>query len=326
MKFRWSGATACDTQTAATRLDTYFRAVGYQALPAELRWARGSLWRALAQLLRCEPPPALSESDEALAHWLCGVPAPTGSHLTESRHYSDGGYVVFHSARWQVLFDAGPLGLGSLAAHGHADALSVCASLDGKPFLIDTGTYAYHEAPAWRDHFRGTAAHNTVQTDDCHQSEMLGLFLWGRKAKAYFAEVKLSENSAKGTHEGYLPDEHRRQVQVSDTRLLVEDFLIPNAMSEFRWHWHFHPRWQITPNEGGWLADDGQTRCQITVEGLPSDAQITLVRGEGDAPSIGWYSPRFGHRVPCTTLRVAAPTKDNFLSEETPVRWRFEVK
>jgi uncharacterized heparinase superfamily protein len=90
---------------------------------------------------------------------------------------------VLHSARWQVLLDAGPLGLGSLAAHGHADALSLWASLDGKPLLIDAGTYAYHEDPAWRDHFRSTPAHNTLTLDGKNQSEIHGPFLWGRKAQ-----------------------------------------------------------------------------------------------------------------------------------------------
>jgi hypothetical protein len=47
MKFRWSGATACDSETAAARLNDYFGAVGYRMLPSELRWARGSLWQAL---------------------------------------------------------------------------------------------------------------------------------------------------------------------------------------------------------------------------------------------------------------------------------------
>jgi len=47
MKFRWSGATACDVETAAARLNDYFGAVGYRTLPSELRWVRGSLWKAL---------------------------------------------------------------------------------------------------------------------------------------------------------------------------------------------------------------------------------------------------------------------------------------
>lgn len=50
MKFRWSGATACDTETATARLNDYFRALGYRTLPAEMRWARGNLWRALISM------------------------------------------------------------------------------------------------------------------------------------------------------------------------------------------------------------------------------------------------------------------------------------
>ncbi|BCW96997.1 MAG: hypothetical protein WHS44_05465 [Fimbriimonadales bacterium] len=50
MRFRWSGATACDVETAAARLNDYFRRVGYRALPSELRWARGSLWKALTTM------------------------------------------------------------------------------------------------------------------------------------------------------------------------------------------------------------------------------------------------------------------------------------
>ena len=279
--------------------------------------------RALASLLEVEPPPALCEANDSLTCWLWSKPALGGSRLTESRAYPEGGYVVFHNAHWQVLFDAGALGLGSLAAHGHSDALSVWASLDGKPFLVDAGTYAYHEEPAWRNYFRGTSAHNTVQMDDYHQSEMLGPFLWGRKARAYFVAVDLSVHTVEGTHEGYLPDEHRRRVEVSETCLKVLDYLIPDAMGALRWHWHFHPRWQVEPTDGGWLATDGETLCRITVEGLPPEAQYDLVHGSGDCPSVGWYSPRFGHRVPCTTLRVVVPTTHYKLDEDTPVRWCF---
>ncbi|OYT70313.1 MAG: hypothetical protein CFK49_03230 [Armatimonadetes bacterium JP3_11] len=49
MRFRWSGAVDYDADTAAERLNAYFRAIGY-AERAPARWARGSFWRALATL------------------------------------------------------------------------------------------------------------------------------------------------------------------------------------------------------------------------------------------------------------------------------------
>ena len=281
--------------------------------------------RALAMALGCEPPPAFSESDDALCQWLSGRAAPPGSRLTESRLYPEGGYAVLYTATWQVLFDAGPLGLGSLAAHGHADALSVWASLNGKPLLIDAGTYAYHEDPDWRDYFRGTAAHNTVQMDNFNQSEILGAFLWGRKAHAYFEYIDLDTGVAEGSHDGYVPDWHIRTMHLHGDTLEVRDRWILDAGGTLTWHWHFHPHWVIQHVEHGWLASDGESACLITVEGLPADVEVHLVRGEGDTPSVGWYSPRFGHRIPCTTLRVRCHT-GAFGVDEPTVVWRFHSR
>ncbi len=279
--------------------------------------------RALAVQLGCEPPPRLDESDDTLTYWLFGKGAPEGSRLTESRVYPVGGYAVLHSARWQVLFDAGPLGLGSLAAHGHADALAVCASLDGKPLLVDTGTYAYHEDPAWRDHFRGTAAHNTVQRDQQNQSEILGPFLWGRKATAsLYADP--AHNEAEGTHDGYQPDRHKRRVQLREETLLIEDTVVAQSAQVWRWHWHFHPRWQVHATQEGWYITDGESECTLTVEGLPAEAKAELIRGAGEEPSVGWYSPRFGQKVPCTTLRVEVA--GGGANRQTLLRWRFQAR
>ncbi len=83
--------------------------------------------------------------------------------------------------RLSVTLDAGPLGYGVLAAHGHADALAVTLRIGGHDVLVDPGTYDYFTHPEWRTYFRGTPAHNTVTIDDANQSEMLGPFLWGRR-------------------------------------------------------------------------------------------------------------------------------------------------
>ncbi len=40
--------------------------------------------------------------------------------------------------------DAAPLGFLSIAAHGHADALSFILHVDGSPILVDPGTFMYH--------------------------------------------------------------------------------------------------------------------------------------------------------------------------------------
>jgi hypothetical protein len=40
--------------------------------------------------------------------------------------------------------DAAPLGFLSIAAHGHADALSFILHVDGSPILVDPGMFTYH--------------------------------------------------------------------------------------------------------------------------------------------------------------------------------------
>src|SRR6266704_992259 len=48
----------------------------------------------------------------------------------------------------------------------------------GPPCLVDPGTGVYAPDPAWRDHFRGTAAHSTVTVDAAGQAVATGPFAW----------------------------------------------------------------------------------------------------------------------------------------------------
>src|SRR6185295_2959480 len=115
----------------------------------------------------------------------------------------------------------------------HADALSFTLSAGGLEFLVDTGTYAYHTQPEWRQYFRGTAAHNTVRIDGEDQSLQGGAFLWLAKANAgvrSFAS-SASRDEFEGWHDGYLrlPDPvlHRRRLMLDkrSRSILIEDRL-----------------------------------------------------------------------------------------------------
>src|SRR6202012_2469501 len=66
--------------------------------------------------------------------------------------------------------DGGPHGFLSIAAHAHADALSVEVRCGGVDILADPGTYCYHGEPEWRKYFQSTIGHNTVEVDGQWQS------------------------------------------------------------------------------------------------------------------------------------------------------------
>ena len=82
-----------------------------------------------------------------------------------------------------IGIDHAALGFGSIAAHGHADALSFQLLVDGSPVVTDPGTYIYHCDLEHRNSFRKTINHSTVCVGGKDQSEMLGAFLWGRRAE-----------------------------------------------------------------------------------------------------------------------------------------------
>ena len=107
-----------------------------------------------------------------------------------------GGYYILgdrldEADETKLIMDAGPLGFLSIAAHGHADCLSLLLSVSGKELLVDPGTYCYHTEREWRDYFRGTAAHNTVRVDGIDQSQIAGAFLGPRKRKPVSKDSRL---------------------------------------------------------------------------------------------------------------------------------------
>jgi hypothetical protein len=66
----------------------------------------------------------------------------------------------------------------AIAAHGHADALSIDPRLDRRDVLVDPGTYDSFTFPEWRQYFRKTCSHNRLMIDDQDQSELQGAFLF----------------------------------------------------------------------------------------------------------------------------------------------------
>ena len=81
--------------------------------------------------------------------------------------FADAGITLLRTTGEQEIWcrcDGGPHGFLSIAAHAHADALSVEVRYAGVDILADPGTYCYHGERAWRSYFRSTIAHNTAET------------------------------------------------------------------------------------------------------------------------------------------------------------------
>jgi Heparinase II/III-like protein/Heparinase II/III N-terminus len=124
------------------------------------------------------------------------------------------GHVVLRDGSNQAVFDCGPLAPRHLPPHAHADALAVVAWFEGEQLLVDRGTFAY-SGPR-RDHFRATAAHNTVEIEHQSQCVFWGDFRASRLPVVELGTVVRAQGAVlvSASHDGYqhLPGRpiHRR--------------------------------------------------------------------------------------------------------------------
>ena len=219
-------------------------------------------------------------------------------------HLADAGLTVLRASddRGEIWgrCDGGPHGFLSIAAHAHADALSVEVRHNGVDILADPGTYCYHGQPEWRSYFRSTLGHNTLELDGTDQSVSGGPFLWLRGAAAQVRQYDGATGRWDAEHDGYrvgdTPVTHRRNAVLDGGTLRVEDHL--DTAADVRIAWHLGP--DVTAELDGSSArlhwPDG-----TAVADLPAGLTWTAYRGDDD-PLLGWYSPRFGRKVPITTL------------------------
>jgi hypothetical protein len=203
--------------------------------------------------------------------------------------------------------DGGPHGFLSIAAHAHADALSVELRYGGVDILADPGTYCYHGEPAWRSYFRSTIAHNTVEIAGSSQSADGGPFMWLRQASSWETDVPDPEHNWTAAHDGYAalspPAGHRRSVRLDPASRALE---ITDAVDapghEVRLAFHFGPLVQVRLSG----TEAVLTWPHAPVAGsamlrLPAGLDWTVHRGE-TSPILGWYSPGLGKREPAATL------------------------
>jgi hypothetical protein len=210
--------------------------------------------------------------------------------------------------------DGGPHGFLRTAAHAHADALSIEVRHGGVDILADPGTYCYHGERAWRNYFRSTAAHNTLEIGGHDQSRSGGPFLWLRAAKCKLIALDQSPDGElhfwSAEHDGYLslsPEAtHRRQVRLDDERrtLTVVDSVDTRGTHAIALRFHLgptvHAELDTAIAQLRWIAPaTGDIRNAVLT--LPAHLVWRTHRGESD-PVLGWYSPAFGTKEPTTTL------------------------
>lgn len=119
----------------------------------------------------------------------------------------------------KLIFDAGEPGPGYAAGHAHCDMLSFEVFIDGRPWIVNSGTYAYQDER--RLYFKETAAHNSPHVEGLEQSECWGSFRLARMAK--IVSVQCDENSIIAKMRDYAGNEIERRLELSEMGINVTD-------------------------------------------------------------------------------------------------------
>lgn len=222
----------------------------------------------------------------------------------QSKIYKYGGYAIFKSnnqVKIDLTFDFGPLGFGSLAAHGHSDALSIILSINGSEVFIDPGTYIYNIEREWRDYFRKTINHNTLCVNNIDQSQMLGSFLWGKKAKATLKEFRLTDeyDFIRAFHDGYKPIIHEREVRLEKQKniIFLKDTLNRNANAIQTFI--LSPLCEIIEHN------------ERNISLIINDDLLILENSGGSITVVdAWYSPSFGVKEKTRAIKIHSTCKE----------------
>jgi uncharacterized heparinase superfamily protein len=181
-----------------------------------------------------------------------------------------------------VFIDCGPVGLAGRGGHGHNDALSFEAMLDGAAVVSDAGCYVYTASFALRNEFRATAAHNTPQVDGAEVNRLDPEALWTLQddAQPRNAGVRSAPGGPEfvGSHTGYerltepVVPTRRIALRLDGCALTVEDRFAGRGRHDFRIPLQLAPGWRVCRLDASeaTLADDSGRG--LTIRSRPTGA------------------------------------------------------
>jgi hypothetical protein len=241
--------------------------------------------------------------------WLSGPSAvsrfdaiPPATQTGSSGALSKSGLYVMLRANipaTQLVIDAGPQGTHN-AGHGHADALSVHLSANGRELLCDPGTFEYCGDGRGRAWFRSTRAHNTLVVDGLDQAEPKGPFAWASLPSTNVERWITGRNFEvfKGSHDGYArlesPVIHERWVvQFKGLGWLIRDVALGSGSHTLDLAWHLGPG----------LSVNGEN---ISAEQPGIEMRFFTAGPEGWSQELceEWWSPAYGVRIPAKTIHL----------------------
>jgi hypothetical protein len=290
----------------------------YLLSTAAVVFARGD-FKARAGAFAAESFWLVGPDGERQFQELAADPVPPASQA-----FPDAGVFVLRHGDSHVMIDCGDVGMRGIGGHGHNDILGFELFLNGFNVLTDCGAYLYTASREWRNRFRSTAFHNTVQVDDHELNRFISPdALWTLRydAKPSGAEMRMAAyaDSFRGSHTGYLrlddPVSHTREFYLSKEapRLLVRDRLEARAPHRFTWRFHLDPAVAASAHGVDVQLAAGGREIWLLPDPAAGVFRLSL--------EDGWVSPSYGVRVPTTvitwTVTAGEPITASYLFAES---------
>ncbi len=122
-----------------------------------------------------------------------------------TKSFENSGWHIWRKGKDYFIGVGGPVGQAGFGGHSHNHQLSFELMINGKDFIVDSGTYLYTPFPRWRNYFRSVKRHNTVVYDNL-EPDPIGKNLFYKPDNSH-CETKLSGDTNKwrfeGKHSGY---------------------------------------------------------------------------------------------------------------------------
>jgi len=195
-----------------------------------------------------------------------------------------------------IVCDCGNIGPDYQPGHAHADTFSFEWTIDGRPFITDTGTFEYANSKE-RRFDRSTSSHNTIQINGRNSSEVWSSFRVGKRCfpklsrwAPGFASFELEAE-----HDGYSPTVCRRSFSYDISRLQLCDALEGEGELHLQSRLHFAPGVKLEIHDGGVVANLESFQVEITFQ---SSKPIQILR------DTSRYSPEFGLAIEREVLLI----------------------
>jgi len=185
----------------------------------------------------------LSRGDGSVLRFWLGEPPKGVKPAMRSKWltHDQSGQAVWRDARWTVRADASPLGLGTMAAHGHLDALHVSLWFEQHALIIDPGTGAYYSNPALRARLASWEAHNgPVPVTGRSSPTRMGAFLWANHHDRPDLEICDDICVLSSTTDG---SRIKRAVHVMQDHVEICDDV--GLETSYAVTWHLAPGWRV---------------------------------------------------------------------------------